>query len=250
MRAKWRTYKEQIKQAEMPDSMKGTSKLPINYDELISDVLKTSNQIERDRIIRPTASAQQTRRLKPDWAKTEEQIEMERDQEIEEVLDFMENFDPEAVKRDAEVQSIVHALMDRVKQIDNGTATVTREGESHSYNPQFANQNRERSFRLRTEKGPVHAAVPSQDGFGKEIGSRQKVRASTAINHTSQEQPLSQSIKHSHQHHQAKPTASGLDMDLLRAKIVKSLAEAIMKSDPVKERLTLGYGTSTLKGLS
>lgn len=91
---------------------------PIDYDKLIDDVLYSENYLEATQIRRPEIIA---KRKKPAWAKTEKENQIDEEEQIDDLVEFMDNFDPKSYIEDVEVKSLIENIMERVEQVKDST---------------------------------------------------------------------------------------------------------------------------------
>jgi hypothetical protein len=137
MRQKWRDFKEGYKSVQnssvrqSTNDIKKQANLPINYDELIRDVLSTANLVEKNQTKRPSM---QTNKKKPAWARTEEENQMEEDRELDDLVNFMDHFDAREYVEDVEVNSILRELKHKVADhADVSTQKTTLNRKSEAY---------------------------------------------------------------------------------------------------------------------
>ena len=235
MRQKWKRYKAHIAAQESGyQGMSSNSHLPIDYNQMISQVIQTSNQIERDTIAKPKPKSSGNTR--PAWALTYKQADEMEEKQVNNLLEFMDNFDVNEYAEDVEVRSIVSHIMDRVHQLEGGQSSHQNKDNwkpsnghtsSDQGNPSYVQQPYNASLRQsmpgEPKGAPEFRAVPgrpgySNDDFGKDTASKKKHLARPVTGHHK-----------TNQHVRPSPQAE----DKLKQKIIKYLAEDILKSNPV-----------------
>jgi hypothetical protein len=116
--------------------------LPINYDELIKEVLTTANSIEKNHTKRPSIK---TGKVKPAWARTEEENNQQEEREVDELIDFMDQFDARMYVEDIEVKNILSQLHHKIEGKDDGSkskSSANRRSESQiGYRPEHSSYN-------------------------------------------------------------------------------------------------------------
>jgi hypothetical protein len=81
---------------------------------LINDVLYSENYLEATQSRRPEIV---TKRKKPAWARTEEENQKDEEEQIDDLVDFIDNFDPKSYIEDVEVKTLIENIMTRVSQV-------------------------------------------------------------------------------------------------------------------------------------
>lgn len=118
MRQKWRDFKEEYKSAKKTSfhqsqfDIKKQANLPINYDQLIKEVLTTANSIEKTHMKRPSIKSN---KVKPAWARTEEENDQEEERELDDLVHFMDQFDAREYVEDIEVKNILSQLQHQIE---------------------------------------------------------------------------------------------------------------------------------------
>lgn len=120
MRQKWREFKEEfssVQHASIKASeadLKEKAHLPIDYDKLIHSVLATNSIVEKNEANKPSIVVS---KKKPAWARTEEENAREEDKQIDELVDFMDNFDAKEFVEDVEVKTILSNLQHKIAEL-------------------------------------------------------------------------------------------------------------------------------------
>lgn len=119
-RQKWREFKKEYTGIQKSSISKSTANLrnkpcsPIDYNQLITDILCNENYLEASEIRRPEVVV---KRKKPAWAMTEEENQQHEDEDIDELVGFMENFNPKSFIEDVEVKNLIEDIKHRVEQL-------------------------------------------------------------------------------------------------------------------------------------
>ncbi|EGR32204.1 hypothetical protein IMG5_092720, partial [Ichthyophthirius multifiliis] len=89
---------------------------------------------------------------KPQWSKSEQQIQKEEDQECQDLLDFANNLDYESYINDLEVQSVVKALKDRISNIKVEQSQKENQSQSQQQDETQKIQQSQKSVKIKNQQ--------------------------------------------------------------------------------------------------
>ena len=124
MRAKMRRQKQMekfeerrsMKRSQVTTSRAESNSESIDFDSMITGVVKEVDHIGRMKISRPKIKKNQKK--KPAWAQSSVQLEQENKEEENDLLDYMDNLDYDKFIGDMEVKTIVSMLKEKVQEME------------------------------------------------------------------------------------------------------------------------------------